>query len=294
MGNLTSSFAWNATFTQLTVTVPATSVSSLYSVDLCGGTSDKAYLTDMNDNVLTNACNTAGTTLVNFTTNGAAAAAAPVVTINNSTSLDYIGSPVLDWLPVSGAVGYHVYRATIEAGVTTPYTMFGEDSVGPCARSVSLSTYIDATDCGDGAGPVPAFTDGQNKVTYSYTVRSVNADGSESADSNTVTAEDAVKPTFSVATNATGGPGGVGLITLTFSEPVDEASAETVANYALTRSVVPAAPTVASAVASVSSVVLTMSTALTVDTNNTLTVTNVTDIAGNVNDTTGGINAPTF
>ncbi|MDO8262932.1 MAG: Ig-like domain-containing protein [Gallionella sp.] len=268
--NIARSVSWNATSTQLTVTIPALAASSKYSVSLAGtGT----VLKDLNSNVVTNIA-TAGKGVLAFTTNGSTTPAAPAaVTVTNGASLNYNSPTVLlDWLPVSGAKAYNVYRAQNFAGAAGQLQLILP--VVPVATppvSTLTSNFSDAVP----NTPTFPFVSSQNKLTYTYVVRSVSADNVESADSTAVPAQDAVVPTATI-------PAGLAATyTITFIEPVDEATATTLANYALTQGVAASAPIINNAVlnANLTTVTLTLSAATV--TGNTLTITGVKDIAGN-------------
>ncbi|MBI5627094.1 MAG: hypothetical protein HY935_07865 [Nitrosomonadales bacterium] len=273
--NIPYSLSWNATSTQLTVTIPTLAAASKYTVSLAGtGTT----LKDANNNVVTNIA-TAGKGVLSFTTNGSPTAAAPAtVTVVNSASLDFNSpSVLLNWSPVSGAKAYNVYRAQNYTGVTGQYQL-----ILPALATVSTLT----SDFADTL-PVASFVSGQNMLTYSYVVRSVNMDNVESADSAAVTAQDLVKPTAIIpaVTTAPVPPAVAPAVTLTitFSEPVDEASATTLTNYGMSNAVgfVGAIPAVTNAILNpgLLTVALTLSAAPVVG--NVITITGVTDIAGN-------------
>jgi hypothetical protein len=268
-GNITHTLSWNATFDQLTVNIPGLAGSSKYSVVIAATNK----LVDNSNNALVLAAGIGSGTL-NFTTNGSATPAAPTITLVNAAGLDFTGIPVLDWLPISGAKAYNVYRTATIGGISGPPVLLTPQAL--------VSNFTEAA-------ALP-FTSNQNKVTYDYVVKSVGADNQESAASNLVSAQDAVLPTI-IAQAAAGST-----VTLTFSEPMDEVSAETIGNYALTRAIAPAAPTLSTAVYNVATnqVVLTFAAALTIDANNSLTVTTVKDVSGNSNSTVGANNVRTF
>ncbi|OGS99455.1 MAG: hypothetical protein A3K04_06160 [Gallionellales bacterium RBG_16_56_9] len=264
--NIARSLSWNATSTQLTVNIPALAASSRYSVSLAGtGTA----LRDANNNAVTNIA-TAGKGVLSFTTNGSTTPAAPAaVTVTNSASLNYNSPTVLlNWLPVSGAKAYNVYRAQNFAGASGQLQL-----VQPVAGQPSTltSNFSDAVP----NSPTFPFVSSQSKLTYTYVVRSVSTDNVESADSIPVTVQDNVVPTATI-------PAGLAATyTITFIEPVDEATATTLANYVLTQGVAASVPVVSNAVlnANLTTVTLTLSAATVAG--NTLTITGVTDIAGN-------------
>lgn len=264
--NIARSLSWNATSTQLTVSIPSLAASSRYSVSLAGtGTA----LKDANNNVVTN-IGTAGKGVVSFTTNGSATPAAPAaVAVTNGLGLNFNSPTVLlNWLPVSGAKAYNVYRAQNFAGVPGQLQLVQPVAGQPSTLTSSFSDAVPNS-------PTFPFVSSQSKLTYTYVVRSVSTDNVESADSGAVTAQDNVAPTATI-------PAGLAATyAITFSEPVDEATATTLANYALTQGAAATVPTVTGVVlgANLTTVTLTLSQATAVG--NTLTITGVTDIAGN-------------
>lgn len=256
--SIVHSLAWNTTFTQLTISIPSLAASSKYTIDL---TSVNSLLVDVNGNALNN---TIDRRVLNFTTNGAANPVAPSsVTVVNSTSLNYNSPTVLlNWLPVSGAKAYNVYRAQNYPTAAGQLQLMGSNP------STLTSDFSDTL-------PAASFISGQNKLTYSYVVTSVSADNIESAVSPTVTAQDNVVPTATIPT------GVAATYTITFSEPVDEVSATTLSNYVLAQGVAATVPTVNSAVLNAGLTTVTLTLSGTTITGNILTITGVTDIAGN-------------
>lgn len=269
--------AWNATMTQLTVSFPSLAPASYYHVDISG-----ANLVDANNNAADFCGNLtwpSGCGRVDFSTNGAAAAAAPAVTFVNSTTINSSGTnAVLDWLPVSGAVAYNVYCDQTVAGNTTMSKFvntgtFAANGFTPVTTLTSNYT-----------GPVMNLVSGQNAVSATCVVKSVNADLTESAASNVISIKDVVAP--QAASSSLPVAVGSKTFVINFNEPVDEASATTVANYALA-TVAPgtvATPAIASIqLTGASQVTITLSAAtLATNTGNTVTVTGVKDVAGNV------------
>jgi len=256
--NIVHSLSWNSTFTQLTVSIPSLAASSKYTVDLIPA---DALLVDLNGNALNN---TVDRRVLNFTTNGSVTPGAPtLVTVVNSSSLNYNSPTVLlNWLPVSGAKAYNVYRAQNYPSATGQLQLMGSNP------STLTSDFPDTL-------PVAYFISGQNKLTYTYVVTSVSADNIESAASPTVTAQDSVVPTATIPT------GLAVTYTITFSEPVDEVSAITLSNYVLTQGAAGSVPTVNSAVVNIGLTTVTLTLSAATATGNILTITGVNDIAGN-------------
>jgi hypothetical protein len=260
--NIAHGLAWNTSFTQLTVSIPTLAASSKYSVDL---TPANALLTDSNGTTLDN---TVDRRLLSFTTNGSALPSAPAaVTVVNSASLNYNSTTVvLDWLPVSGAKGYNVYRAQNYPSAAGQFQL-----VGSSVPSTLTSDFSDTL-------PATFFVTGQNKLTYTYAVTSVSADNIESANSPSVTAQDAVVPTATL-------PSGLAsTYTITFTEPMDEISATTLSHYILTEGSAGAGnvPAIVKAVLNPGLTTVTLTLSAAAVTGNVLAVTGVTDIAGNV------------
>ena len=97
--------------------------------------------------------------LVNFTTNGSPTpAVVNTLAVTNRATLNSFGSPIVDWLPVSGAKEYNVYRATSLAG----------GAYGAFER-IATVTNSDFTDTVN-------FVDLDLKVSYKYMVRPVSRD----------------------------------------------------------------------------------------------------------------------
>ena len=245
--NLAHSLAWSADRKTLTVTLPAVGASSMYTVDISRA---QPQLKDDADNaVATVVAKYTEKLAVNFTTNGGATAAAPTIALVNAASINATslttGAPVattLNWLPTSGAKGYNVYRTMNEVwGATT--VAHPTVKINPTALFVtnSTDTFTDAT-------LTPPNLDyveyGNVKQTYTYVVKAVNSDGSESAASSAVTAADVVAPRliasgqavvchgFVPAANADCNANGKIInITIPFDEEMDKGSASTPANY---------------------------------------------------------------
>jgi len=162
---------------------------------------------------------------VYFTTSGGLAVTAPIIAITNATNINWNSAVLLDWLGVSGAKGYNVYRTKTEVW-----------STGSVSDEFVLLTSTPITTAGYSDTPGATFVEnGITKLTYTYTVTAVNSDNEESADSNAVVASDVIGPQISTLALKAGEtlvfPGTDGLsdtavYILTFNEPVDEASVE--------------------------------------------------------------------
>lgn len=251
--NLAHTLSWSADRTQLIVAIPALGASSMYTVDITPAVA-AGILTDDAGNVVDAAAATptvapdlappqiALNLTDSFTTNGGATALAPTIALVNAASINAAslttGSPVtptLDWLPTSGAMGYNVYRATNQ--------VWGAGATIIAGAAVKINPTLIL---GSG-GPDPTFTGldyvdntGAGALTYTYTVKAVNSDGTESAASNAVTAADVVAPSL----DTSGGPvvcgaaascdattGKITAITIPFDEQMDKLSAQTATNY---------------------------------------------------------------
>lgn len=276
-GNIPHSLAWNATRTELTVTIPTVAASSRYTVDI---TRAAAILQD-NQNQPINFTGAPATRngIVNFTTNGAVTPAiVSTLAVTNRADLDVaVTNPVVDWLPVSGAKEYNVYRAEALAGGA-----FG--AYQRIALGVENSEFIDNVQ----------FIRGDLKVTYKYMVRPVSFDNVESGDSTSVTGQDIAQDNTAPSVSGINLSTGSRTVTVQFDEPMDEASAETLANYALAATTGADAPQVAPSIPALNSAVydrnnssVTLTYASNVPAGTTLTVTGVKDVAGNTMETTG-------
>ncbi|MBI5193072.1 MAG: Ig-like domain-containing protein [Nitrospirae bacterium] len=256
--NIAHTLSWSTDFKSLTVSIPTLAPSARYSVNITGVT-----LVDSSDTAVSNL---GAKGLVAFTTNGGATASAPTVTLVNNTGIDYSGvNPVLDWLPVSGAKSYNIYRAMNQ--------VWGSTINSGAYKFVNTSNQSDFTDTtipdNDGDG-YTFIEDRQTMLTYSYVVKSVNSDFTESDGSAAVTAEDKVKPKLDIAAGAFVADikDENSTITLSFNEPMDESSVETAGNYVISVAS-GTAPTVSSAVYTLAApynVALTLSGSLTQNT----------------------------
>lgn len=287
-GNFAHTLSWNGTFDVLTINLPATGISSKFSVDLSllspvttttGGTTTTT-LGKLKDNagnglekspVLTNG------NLLAFTTNGGAVATAPVILSPNAAGLDSNASSVtLDWLPATGAAkGYNIYRSirtSLAPGVAQPFVMIA----GP----VAASTYIDT--------PLNLLPTPDAAQSYAYRVTSINSDLIESVPSNEVLISDVVAPAVIGTAGVCVAPGGTsmsitspvtittnGQVRFTFSEALAVAAAETLSNYT-------GVNISAAKLTTPTTVVLDFSAPITcVNTNTVVLGVGITDVAGN-------------
>lgn len=279
--NIAHTLAWSADRTQLTVTLPVVAVSATYRVDLCN-----APLTDDSGTVVAGlsatACNasgvgagTAGIGYVVFTTNGGATAAAPTISNTNSASLNAATAtvpvavqPSFDWLPVSGAKAYNIYRSMKQVWGATSNT---HPATKLNAAPWTASSY---TDTG-----VTYVENNAVKLTYDYTVTSLNSDSIESAPSVAVTAADVIKPMLLQA----GSSATATTITLVFNELVDAGTALNAANYTVTAGAAVPVASVTEMTAGLSYRLNFAVGAVNVS-SATVAVAGVTDVAGNLVD----------
>ena len=294
-GNIPHSLSWNTARTELTVTIPTVAAASRYQVDISGAA---GILLDNQNNAVNFAA--PGTRpenngVVEFTTNGAVQPAiVTTLAITNRTSLNNTGNVTVDWLPVSGAKGYHVYRAKSVHGAA-----FGAferlDADGPVDANNNGIDDKMWTEVSEFSDMNVNFVEGDLKVTYKYMVRPVSFDNIESGDSTSVEgqdiAQDNTAPSVDVINNISTASR---TVTVWFDEPMDEASAETLANYALAATTGANAPQVAPSIPALNSAVynrdngsVTLTYASNVPAGTTLTVTGVKDVAGKTMETTG-------
>jgi hypothetical protein len=290
IGNYAHTMSWNTTFDALTVTLPATGISSKFTVDLSllspistttNGTTTTTLgkLTDNAGNGLEKSPVLTAGNLLSFTTNGGVPATPPVILSPNAPGLDRNATSVtLDWQPAYGATkGYNIYRSASLPTVAGPFVFIA----GPVTASTYTDTYVLS---GFNLLPSP-----QVAQSYVYRVTSINSDLIESAPSNELTIKDAVAPTAVGTAGTCVAPGGNSLtvittpvtvttngqVKFTFIEPLDMISAETVANYT-------GVNISAAKLTSPTTVVLDFSAPITcVNTNTVIIGVAITDVAGN-------------
>jgi hypothetical protein len=238
--------AWNATFDQLTVTFAA-GASSKYHVTILDM---NTLLKDANGNpAQMGVCADDGRVptlwasdfidsdendcTVYFTTNagGVGAPAAPVISLVNQATLNQVANTTgnFDWLPVSGAKTYNFYCSIDERfadGAILPGTPLLFDGILQQSQEIyDFDSFIESA--GNDIG-----------IQYSCYVTALNSDGVESGPSNVEVAADVRGPAISTlggyVVHDYDSDGAVDHIDLYFNEPLDEASAETAGNYAIT------------------------------------------------------------
>lgn len=291
-GNYAHTMSWNATFDILTITLPATGISSKFTVDLSllspittttGGvtTTVLGKLKDNAGNGLEKSPVLTSGNLLAFTTNGGVPATPPVILSLNAPGLDWNATGVtLDWQPAYGATkGYNIYRSTrnnIVTGFVEPFVLI--------AGSVTASTYTDTFALsGFNLLPLP-----ESAQSYVYRVTSINSDLIESAPSNELTIKDVIPPAAVGTAGICVAPGGSSLtvttpvtvtangqVQYTFSEPLAVIAAETVGNYT-------GVNISAAKLTTPTTVVLDFSVPITCVNTNTVTLNvGITDVAGN-------------
>lgn len=296
-GNYAHTMSWNTTFDVLTINLPATGVSSKFTVNLSLLSPTSATvlgkLLDNAGNKLENSPVLTSGNLLSFTTNGGVLATPPVILSPNALGLDRNATSVtLDWQPAYGATkGYNIYRSTrtIVSGAGEPFVLL----TGP----VTTSTYTD-TFALSGFNLLPSSEVAQS---YAYRVTSINSDLIESAPSNELTIRDVVQPAAVGTAGICVVPGGNsrtvtspvtvttnGQVQYTFSEPMDVISAETVSNYT-------GVNISAAKLTSPTTVVLDFSAPITCVNTNTVTLgVGITDVAGNALSGTAGQRTLTY
>ena len=298
-GNVAYSLAWNTARTVLTATF-TTGSSSLYTVritnmdsrftddnnvaaamGICDDDSVVAALTGNPYGVVADAGSTDCT--VYFSTGGGATPAATTsLTVTNATSQN-VGSTsaLLDWPVISGAKSYNVYcrqdqlyqDSTTQAGAMEYVTNVSASAYNLNPDTLTTLMTLDV----DGY----VGTGSEHALQYVCLVRGYNSDLEEGADSNSVTIKDAVGPDFT-ANGTNGSP----TVTVTYTEPVRESDAETLANYVLTGTDAALTLSSVSYDTATATATLTYSGNITDDTGDTLTITSVKDLIGINNLTT--------
>ena len=278
---------WNSTFSQLTITPQGLVGSARYSLDMTN-VFNSGKITDASGNVIVNNPSITGDfESLDFTTSGDSPV--PVVpTVSRRIiagtydPVDYDGGSVgLEWNYDVNARSYNVYKS-VDGG---PFELLQGD--------VYAIQYSDNT--GSLVVPLNALNPlGPGSV--KYVVRAVSKDLVESASSNVITVTDAVSPALLNATVAAGAAPNSYIYTLSFSEPLNIATAESIGNYlfantgAVTFTKVSANYIGSSGGAYI--VRLSVTTSAAPVAGYTLAVSGVTDLAGNGMDQTA--NSHTF
>ena len=210
-GNYAHTMSWNATFDVLTINLPATGISSKFTVDLSLLSPVSATvlgkLKDNAGNGLENSAVLTSGNLLAFTTNGGVPAVPPVILSLDAPGLDRNATNVtLDWQPAYGATkGYNIYRSirsSIITAVIQPFVLVS----GP----VAATNYTDTIALGFNLLPLSGVAQ-----SYVYRVTSINSDLIESAASNELTVKDVVAPTAVGAAGICVAPGGSSLTVTT-------------------------------------------------------------------------------
>lgn len=255
-GNVAYTLGWNETRTQLSVAF-ATAPSGKYWIRLVN--LDGGVLTDQWGNAAgMGMCPDDGTVPATygltanvgandctayFTTSGAPTAAAPTgLAVINANLLNATGTtPVLDWLPATGAKAYNVYRTCYQ---WPTYPVGATGSVGASAEAgteeLLTATPIAATQYTPGAA-LPLIEGDSIPLACTYTVKSVNSDRIENPVGVSVNVSDKVAPRISTAALPvnTNPPNALytdasNQMTVTFDEAMNETAAETLANWTFT------------------------------------------------------------
>ena len=271
-GTFAHSLAWDSSMTVLSVTIPALSASSEYTITIAAAAAGANAVMDVNNEPLDIANSngeSGGAVVATFTTSNPVAVTAPTVVVLNSSSLDEaaFAVPNLDWTWGAGASYYNLYRTDTTAGVVTSAMQLINNG------ALTASSFIDQGAASN--SPVTTYVDGELAVTYTYVAKAVNADGIESDGSTAVVAADLNGP---VATGAACAGTDVTVSFAGGTEVLAEGAAETAANYTLGGA--DTALTISSIVAGTNSAVLTLNGNCTGGATVAVGV-GVTDIAGN-------------
>lgn len=208
-GNIPYSLAWDATRTQLTVIIPKVKASAKYKVSIAGAQSllvdNQNFQTDFGFTGATSA--NAG--VVTFSTNADGAtkpAAVSTLAINNNADLDQVNNAVVDWLPVAGAKGYHVYRAKFVNDVMgskgyEPIKRTAADTATAAAQLNAKQTLADAAKTAVATAKTAATTAAQ--------VSAQAAQNANVADSTANTVVKAAAPTTAKIATSTAASAGL-------------------------------------------------------------------------------------
>lgn len=217
--------AWNSTFSQLTITPQGLVGSARYSLDMTN-VFNSGKITDNSGNAIVNNPDITGDfEPLDFTTSGdSPVPAAPTVSrriiAGTFAPVDYDGGAVgLEWNYDVNARSYNVYKS-VDGG---PFELLQGD--------VYAIQYSDNT--GSLVVPLNALNP-LSPGSVKYVVRAVSKDLVEGASSNVITVTDAVSPSLLNATVAPGGAPNSYIYTLSFSEPLNIATAENISNYLFT------------------------------------------------------------
>ena len=286
-GAVSFAVAWNATFTQLTVTPQGLVGSAKYSLDMTG-VFGSGKITDVSGNVLVNNTSITGDfEVLNFTTSGGSTVpATPTVSRRYVPGVfgpvDYNGGVVgLEWNYDANARSYNIYKSVDGS----PFQLLQGDyyQIQFSENTGSLVVPIGSNN------PLSAGS-------VSYEVTAVSRDLVESAPSAPITVTDAIAPALIVATVAPAGGTNAWTYTMRFTEPLNIANAENLNSYLFTNTGGVTFTKVAANYIGFSGgtyvVELFVTTSAALPAGYTLVVSGATDLAGNGVDQTA--NSQTF
>jgi len=225
------------TFTTITVTIPNLGAAGSYSVTLPAGAA--SLLKDASGNVLADSatnCTAFSGKTVSFTTFGSIAAAQPQNLTVTNTPLDFNDTINLGWDVAVGAKSYNVYCGEIQVYNSTQATNHQAFLVGN-----TTNTFFNGIDPKTfSAAPEFSFVEGRAiALQWKCFVTGISADKIESTPSAPATAADTVGPILvddpanTYLSQVVALAGGGTTFVLTFDEPLNAASANTAANYAI-------------------------------------------------------------
>ena len=216
----TPAFAWNANFTQFTVTPSGLVGSAKYTVV---DTAAMRKLTDLAGNAMVNNTKIIGDfELLNFSTaGGSAVPAAPTLARQLVPTvyvpLNYNGGTVsLEWNYDATARGYNIYSSVNGGSFELLASNVQSDQYQPTTGNLITGTLNNPLGPG----------------TVSYMITGVSKDLVEGPASNVITVSDQVKPQLTYYPASVAAPGTNNWVyTIGFSEPMAQAAVELASNY---------------------------------------------------------------
>ncbi|HEX3073174.1 MAG TPA: Ig-like domain-containing protein, partial [Ignavibacteriales bacterium] len=273
-GEVQVSASWNADFTQLTITPAEVAGAARYAVNI---STILPKFTDLSGRFcIDNQMLTGDYENLNFSTNGGSPVpAAPALIRRTGAAYDKIncagGIVGLEWNEDGNAAYYNVYRKRGSG----PYELIAEKTT---ARYMDVSSGVLYAGTSD---------DPQKSISASFKVTPLSADLVEGAASNIVTVTDEVKPS-ALAVFPTNTTGFNYKVTVSFSEYMNMASAQTAANYSFTNLGAGVTYTITNVEykesESYAMAVVSFTASGYIQLDSHLTVTNLKDLAGNVID----------